>query len=463
MIKRSLTQIVSMIAGSELAGSIGASEIHGVSIDTRTIQPNMLYVPLTGQHHDGHKFVADAFNKGASAVLWQRDHTLPAEDWPLILVDNTLIALQQLAHAYRHQLSAQVIGITGSNGKTTTKDMVASILSTTYKTHKTKDNLNTEIGLPLTLLELDEDIEMVVLEMGMRGMGQIKELTDIAQPEVAIITIIGESHLELLGSRENIARAKLEILSGLKKGGLFIYNGDEPLISSSLVEADKPEGMLQYRFGANDNNDIYPVGMMYEEKGMRFTTNMDSSYSYYIPYFGQHNIINALAAIAVAKYMGVQQEDIIHGLRNLKLSGMRIEITDGIQDTVILNDAFNASPTSMRAAIELLTELKGRGRKIVVLADMLELGEQEERYHREIAHLLDPQEIHYVLTCGPLADYIAKEARTIFAPDKVASYYSKEPLIDKLLEMIQPRDMILVKGSRGMAMEEVVERLSKEM
>lgn len=450
-----------MIPGARIVHGEPDLTIHGVSKDTRTIRQGMLYVPLIGAKFDGHVFLNEAIGKGAAAALWQQDHPLPEQPFPLLVVDNTLAALQRLANAYRKQLPVQVIGVTGSNGKTTTKDMIYSVLSTTYKVHKTQDNLNTEIGLPLTLLEMDEDTEMAVVEMGMRGRGQIEELTLIAEPEVAVVTVIGESHLELLGSREEIARAKTEILSGLKEDGLFLYNGDEPLIEKVLPDMPKPAKLLKYRFGAGSENDIYPVGIMQEEDGMRFTINTDPAHSYYIPLLGQHNVINALAAIAVAKYMGVSTAGIIRGLRELKVSGMRIEMVRGKSGVVILNDAYNSSPTSTRASIRLLQELKGYARKIAVLGDMLELGEQEEQFHREIGRLLTPGEISYVFTYGKLAQHIADAAVPAFAPGRVKAFKDKGELIRALSATVQPGDVVLVKGSRAMELEEVVFRLAE--
>jgi UDP-N-acetylmuramoyl-tripeptide--D-alanyl-D-alanine ligase len=419
----------------------------------------MLYVPLIGAKYDGHDFLADAAAKGAAASLWQKDHPLPDTDCPLLLVDNVLKALQQLAHCYRSQLPVRVIGVTGSNGKTTTKDMIAALLGTTFKVHKTQANLNTEIGLPLTLLEMDEDTEIAVLEMGMRGRGQIDELTMIARPDVAVITVIGESHLELLGSREEIARAKTEILHGLKEGGLFVYNGDDPLIDQVLGEMPKPADLRVCRFGARSSSDIYPTGIMQEEDGTRFTVNVDASHSYYIPLLGRHNVLNAVAAIAVAEYMGVSTANQIRGLQHLKVTGMRLEKVVCANGLTVLNDAYNASPTSMRAALELLQELKGHPRKIAVLGDMLELGENEAALHEEIGRRLDPEKIHALFAFGPLSEHIVRAASAVYPKGTARAYREKAELIRDLAAFVRPGDLVLVKGSRGMALEEVVSSL----
>ncbi len=352
----------------------------------------------------------------------------------------------------------RVIGITGSNGKTTTKDMVAGVLSTTYKTHKTEGNLNNHIGVPLTLLQLEEDTEMAVIEMGMSGRDEIALLSVIAEPEVAVITNIGESHLLQLGSRDEIAKAKLEIVKGLKEGGLLVYHGDEPLLDQYLEHAQAPDSMLTFRFGESEDNDIYPKSIMFHEEGTLFQTNSGIG-TYTIPLMGQHNVINALAAIAVSKYMGVSEDDIVNGLKHIKMTGMRIEKVRGVTGLTILNDAYNASPTSMRAAIQLVQDLHGYHRKCLVLGDMLELGKDEETFHKQIGEFIQPERIDYIYTYGTLAEKIAEGAMSQFPADRVKSFQDKTEMVDSLAEVLSPRDVVLVKGSRGMKLEEVVEGL----
>jgi UDP-N-acetylmuramoyl-tripeptide--D-alanyl-D-alanine ligase len=376
-------------------------------------------------------------------------------------VENTLFSLQELARAYRQELSVRVIGITGSNGKTTTKDMVASALSSTYKVHKTKGNLNNHIGLPLTLLQLSEETDMAIIEMGMSDRGEIEFLTKLAAPDVAIITNIGESHLLRLGSREEIAKAKLEILAGLRENGLFIYNGDEPLIERFLPEMEQPANMLYFRFGSANSNDFYPVVILNEQEGSYFQINLEKSANFYIPVLGQHNVINALAAIAVGKYMGVSDADLVKGLRSLEMTSMRIELVPAANKAMILNDAYNASPTSMRAAIRLLEEMKGYSRKYVVLGDMLELGNEEQAYHESIGNELQPQYIDFIYTYGTLAQHIAEAARTRFTAKQVQWFTDKAELIRQLQAKVSEGDLVLVKGSRGMKLEEVVNALKE--
>jgi UDP-N-acetylmuramoyl-tripeptide--D-alanyl-D-alanine ligase len=463
MIRRTWGELQSLLKDKAVRYSNGNGDgqfsIKGVSTDTRTIQAGNLFVPLIGENFDGHAYVADAYAAGASAALWQINRPHPPAHIPLIYVEDTLTALQQLAAGYREQLPVQIIGITGSNGKTTTKDLVASVLSTTFKVHKTKGNFNNHIGLPLTLLQLEEDTEFAVLEMGMRGRGEIELLSLLAKPEAVIITMIGEAHMLHLGSREEIARAKTEILSGLKNGGWFIYNGDEPLIELVLPEMTQPKAMNRLCFGEHDGNDLYPTDVELTSEGTHFKINKTAYPVLYIPLLGQHNVINALAAIAAGEAYGVTPENIAAGLKTLQMTSMRIERLIAETGLTVLNDAYNASPASMQAAISLTEQLVGYSRKIVVLGDMLELGAEEEQYHRSIGQTLTPEHIDIIFTYGRLAGLIADEAEKTFPQGTVYAFEDKEKLIKSLSGIVKPEDVVLVKGSRGMQLEQVVHAL----
>lgn len=458
MIKRTLNEIAAMIS-AHCAEGHGEVKIEGVSTDSRTLPKGSLFIPLVGEHFDGHAYVQSSIDKGAAASLWQIDHGNPPMGLPIILVKDTYIALQQLAKAYRAQLPVRIVGITGSNGKTTTKDLTSSILSTTYKTVKTQGNFNNHIGLPLTLLKMNETTEMAVIEMGMNGRGEIELLSHIAKPEAVIITNIGEAHLKQLGSREEIAKAKLEICAGLVEDGLLVFNGDEPLLDKLISQMAQP-ALKCFRFGASANNDYYPTGIMVDGNGYHFTINVESMPSCYIPLLGKHNVINAIAAIAVCQYMGVAEGNIIKGLKAVQTSGMRIELTKGYNGVTILNDAYNSSPTSLHAALQLMEELEGYNKKIVVIGDMLELGEQEQQYHKEIGKLLKPEKIDYIFTYGQLAEFTAKEAAPRYAAKRVKSLKNKQEIAQEIMNITNTRDLVLVKGSRGMKLEEVVHYLT---
>ncbi|TYR78372.1 UDP-N-acetylmuramoyl-tripeptide--D-alanyl-D-alanine ligase [Priestia megaterium] len=454
MINRTLHQIVKMIPNSYLQQGDESVTISGVSIDTRTMQQGNLYIPIKGERFDGHSFVEKAMENGAVATLWNKGEQNPPENIPVILVDDTLAALQQLAKSYRHELDVKVVGITGSNGKTTTKDMVEAVLSTKHTVLKTAGNFNNHIGMPLTILRLSEDTQIAVLEMGMSSRGEIEFLSNLAEPDVAIITNIGESHLQDLGSRDGIAEAKLEITSGLSQTGEFIYNGDEPLLTSRVNEPR----FKTVTFGSADTNQLYPVEMKTEENGTSFYVSRGTQ-RFFIPVLGKHNVHNALAAIAVGQYFKLSDEMISAGLATLQLTNMRMEMVKTAEGLTLINDAYNASPTSMKAAITLIHEINGYDKKVLVLGDMLELGDQEQNFHEEVGAFIDDQRVDYVFTYGPLAAYISASAKKHFKEGHVLHFTDKETLANKLAVIATSKDVVLVKASRGMKLEEVIDKV----
>lgn len=462
MIIRTLSQIAAMSGGAVTAPSAGSIRIEGIVTDSRKIQPGCLFVPLAGERFDGHAFAADCLAAGAAAVLWAKDKG--EAPGPAVLVEDTLLALQQLAKSYLNQCGTRVIGITGSNGKTTTKDLVFALLATTFHVHKTSGNFNNHIGLPLTLLSMPESTEIAVLEMGMSGRREIELLSNLAEPETALITNIGESHLLQLGSRKEIARAKLEILSGMKPGGLLVFNGDEPLLHEVLEETDtlKPEELKTLTFGLKDGNDVYPTMIQYSESKTAFTSSQDPApdkqvFELHLP--GEHNVVNALAAISIARHYGVAEQAIAAGLKQAEFTGMRIETVIGSSGITILNDAYNASPTSVKAAIGVLEKKQGYRKKIAVLGDMLELGPEEGEYHLQVGRCLHPDKVDLLFTYGKLSDKIAEGAAETMKHDTIFAYHDKSELIESLVSVLHGNDVVLVKASRGMKLEEVVDVL----
>ena len=452
MIKRTLKEIQEMVNGTGLDAAYESIIAEGVTINSRDIEKGNLFIPIIGERVDGHIFAEGAIKDGAVATFWQKDHENIPTDFPVILVEDTEKALQKLATAYRDQLNFKIVGITGSNGKTSTKDIIASILATTFKVHKTQGNFNSEFGMPLTILRATEDTEVAVLEMGMRGIGQIALLSNIARPDAAIITNIGEAHIEELGSRENISIAKMEIVAGLKDTGIFVYHGDEPLLIDKVEKLSVPYRLET--FGESDKNDYYPTSMKIENNGMVFTIPQ-VDFEFYLPVLGKHNVMNTLATIAVAHDFGVTYENIKKGLAALEMTKMRMELITAKNGLTMINDAYNSSPTSVRATLDLLNHLTGYDKKIVVLADMLELGENEMTYHEEIGAYIDASEIDYVLTFGERAKHIALTAKA----KHVQAFDNKEDLIEKLKEISTDKDIALIKGSRGMRLEEVIDAL----
>lgn len=450
MIKRTLKQIQEMAQGQPISSEYSAIVVEGVSKDTREDMSGKLYIPIIGENFNGHAFVRDAIEKkGAVASFWQKDQPEPPTDLNLIVVDDTIEALQHLASSYRNEIGMKVVGITGSNGKTTTKDMVTSVLETTFRVHKTAGNYNNHIGLPLTILSMKEDTEVAVLEMGMSGRGEIELLSNIAKPDAAVITNIGESHMQDLGSREGIAEAKLEIAAGLKQDGKLIINGDEPLLT------DRVEGNANViPFGLKANNDYQAKDIMLKGRGTHFIIEETE---YFIPVLGAHNVTNALAAIIVGELFGVSEENRKKGLEQLVITGMRNEVVETSGGWTVINDAYNASPTSMRAALDLLGSLDEYGKKIAVLGDMLELGDMEKAFHHEIGQYVKEKNVDYVFTFGALGMEIAKGAQEVMEPSRVKPFMNKQELTRELLPLLENGDVVMVKGSRGMKLEEVIE------
>jgi UDP-N-acetylmuramoyl-tripeptide--D-alanyl-D-alanine ligase len=393
LIQIQLNKLEEVVNGEGLQESFHYIEMQGVCIDSKKIKKGNLFVPII-RVKDGHDYVKEAMEKGAAASLWKKSYGDPPKGIPLIFVDDTLLALQKLAQYYRKTSNVKVIGITGSNGKTTVKDIIGTILSTTYRVYKTRGNLNSQIGLPLTILEMKQDTEFLILEMGMSETGQIRNLSQIAQPDVAIITMIGQSHLEMLGSREEIAKAKLEMIYGLKDEGLFLYNGDEPLLSKN----NNMLGIKCKSFGEKDTNDLFPVNVQLDEHGVHFTLNNLTKVQYDVPLHGKHNILNAIVGIAVGQFYKVPTEKIQKALQQINITHMRFQFLTAKTGFTIINDAWNASPSSMKAAIETLQKLNAYEKKIIVVGDMLELGKETETYHREIGKMLNQESIQYVFT-----------------------------------------------------------------
>jgi UDP-N-acetylmuramoyl-tripeptide--D-alanyl-D-alanine ligase len=433
--------------------------VQGVATDTRKIAPHQLYVPLIGEKFDGHQFIEQAVEKGAAAALWQEDRPLPKVDLPLIVVKDTLLALQRLANAYRKELAIPVIAVTGSNGKTTTKDILFSILSRKYRVEKTKGNLNNHIGVPLTLLSLKEDTEVAVVEMGMNHRGEIAQLSKIAEPNVAVITNIGESHIEFLGSREGIAQAKLEIREGLEKNGPIFYDGDEPLLAAELKNKEN----VHFSVGWESIHDDYPLDVKaLGLKGFEFVSARTHTL-FHLPLLGKHNIINSMLGIGVARYFGLTEEEIVQGLANVQLTGMRLELKKATNGMDLINDAYNASPTSMRAAIDLLSELEGSQEKWVLLGDIREIGEQEQWYHREIGKYAVNKGISQILTVGERGCWIAEGAQEVNRdPNRVIRHFlSLEEASEWLMKNGNSDAILLVKASRAAQLDQVVQHLTE--
>lgn len=427
-------------------------QIHHISTDSRQTIENGLFIPLVGDTFDGHDYVQQAIENGVVATLWDKKRKTPNDlpsDFPIFFVEDTLVALQYLAKEYRTLINPTVIGITGSNGKTTTKDLVFSVVKTSYRTYATEGNLNNHIGVPLTILRMPRNTEVLIVEMGMNHFGEIETLSKITNPDISIITNIGESHIEYLGSRAGIATAKLEIIRGMKKKGCLIVDGDEPLIEGSLGDHSI------IRCGFKEHNDFTVKHVKMDNDSTSFQL-LDRAYT--IPLLGKHNAKNASYAIIVAKRLNIREESIVKGLMQVKSTSMRFQKLRGINGVTIINDAYNASPTSMIAAIEVLKEMKGFKHKVLVLGNIFELGSKSKELHQMVGRSINSS-ITALFTYGQFAKEISNVVKKATISVKSTHAESKEQLIENLQPYLNDETIILFKASRGMAMEKIVEEI----
>ena len=450
MLELNLQEIVKATKGA-LLKEADVKEIKAVSTDTRKIEEGTMFIALKGENFNGNNYVLEAFNKGAKIAIVDEvkcDLNELKEDVALIKVQNTGRALMDLAKFYREKLGLKVVGITGSAGKTSTKDLVAAVLSDKYKVFKTKGNFNNEIGLPLMILELDSTYDVAILEMGMRGLGQIKELAEIASPDLGIITNIGISHIEILKTRENILKAKMEIATFFDKNNTLVVCGNDDFLGS-LPSAE----YKIVKTGVGENFKIGAKNIALEELSSKFTVydgEKEEEFSLDMP--GEHNISNLMLGIAIAKELGVSFEEMKRGLKNIEATSMRLELIkkDGFS---ILNDCYNSSPVAVKSAIDVMKNIEGK-RRIAVLGTMRELGHKSEEAHEEIGKYAKENGIEKVLCFGDFSENIKEgygEGCTV--------YENKEELIKDLLNIICDGDIILVKASRSLKFEEITKAL----
>ncbi|WP_405383899.1 UDP-N-acetylmuramoyl-tripeptide--D-alanyl-D-alanine ligase [Phascolarctobacterium sp.] len=430
----------------------------GITTDSRAVKPGELFVALKGGNFDGHDYCAKAVELGAAGVVISHDIAPLPAGVAVFRVEDTLLAYQQLAHAYRmRKQGLKVFAITGSNGKTSTKDLVAACLGAKYNVIKTQGNFNNEIGLPKTLLDIKADTDIAVVEMGMRGLGQIAELCRIAEPDCGLITNVGETHMELLGSMENIGKAKSEIVENLPADGFAILNGDNEYV---VKAAAKTRAKVVY-FGLGENCDYRGSEIVTSGIGTTFTCTEKATgkqVQVRLQLIGEHNVYNALSAIAGAACYGVPMEDSAKALATARLTGSRQEIVY-IGELTFINDAYNASPASMEAALKTLAEAKkaahGKARSIAVLADMLELGAISEDAHRRVGRWAVEYGVDYVLTYGQEAAYISDEVAK--AGKETCHCATRQEAADKLRELADAGDIILLKGSNSMQVGKMLE------
>ena len=424
----------------------------GASNDTRKILPGQLFVVLQGAR-DGHEFVPAAIQNGAAAVLCSRD----VGDVPAIIVDDARIALGDIARHERQRIGMKVVGVTGSVGKSTTKEMICAVLEKKFRVSKTPANHNNDIGMPMAILGMSEDTEVAVLEMGMNHFREIAYLASIGRPDVAVITNIGTMHIEHLGSQEGILQAKLEILEGMDEDGKVILNGDDSLLWNLHREAKRP---IIYFGSANADCDCLGSEVVQEGSSLSFRTNYKGhEMDIFMGLEGLHYVSDALSAIAVGVEMGVAPEDIADSLAVFQNMAGRQEIFD-VKGITVIKDCYNAGPESMAAALAVLGNRKQR--RVAVLGDMLELGACADAEHYRVGRLV-AEKADLVLAYGPKSDRVVIGARTGGMADSHArGFTDRDALVSAMKRLIRPGDVVLVKGSRGMRMELALDQFLSE-
>lgn len=425
-------------------------EFNILSTDTRKLEKNNIFLALKGENFNGNKYVKQAFDKGASIVVIDEvlfDLEQFKDKGTIIKVNDGNDALLSLAKFYREKLKLKVIGVTGSCGKTSTKDLVAAFLSEKYKVFKTKGNFNNHIGMPLMILQLDLSYDVAVLELGMSHLGEINRLANVARPDIALITNIGMSHIENLKTRDNILKAKLEITNFFNKDNVLIVNGEDDKLCSLK------ENEYKLIKTGKDFNKIYAENIVLNEKSTKFTLVYNNEkHDFELPMVGAHNVLNAMLAIGAALELNVSFDEMVKGLENIENTSMRLEFIEGSKFTII-NDCYNASPASMKSALEVLKNSKGK-RKVAILGTMNELGDEAPKAHKLVGtYAKDNADL--LLVTG---DY-KEEFKEGFENNNIKIYNTKDELIKDLNNTIEHDDVVLVKASRGIKYEEIVNAL----
>jgi UDP-N-acetylmuramoyl-tripeptide--D-alanyl-D-alanine ligase len=433
------------------------AEITAVCTDTRRMEPGSLFVALSGENFNGHEFLPDAAKGGAIAAIIEE---APSHDLPnlhLIGVKSTRQALGKLATHVRKQMRSKVIAVAGSNGKTSTKYLIDAALAGKLKGSISPKSFNNDIGVPLAIFPADPMQDYLVLEMGTNHPGEIKVLTDMAQPDIAVITSIGAEHLEFLGDLMGVRRENASIISGLNPRGTLVYNGDDPELASAV--APYPAKKLKFGFRLDVKNDLFATHVETLDNGVRFNLN-NSKRSVFVPMLGRHTASNALAAIAVARSLRLSEEEIIQNLSVAHGPEMRLQRSD-VAGVTVLNDAYNANPHSMKAAHETLAALTPKHRRVAILGAMRELGESSDRYHKEIGEFAAGCKLDLLVCVGKQANLIAESAERSAMPiGSICKFVDSQEAARGVLKILREGDLVLLKASRGMRLERVAEAIA---
>ncbi len=440
-------------------------QINSISTDSRTIKKNDIFVALNGENFNGHDFIEDAIKKGAcGAVINKTEKNIEAikkkikentVDFFLFETNDTLYVLQEIARFYRQNLSIKIIGITGSNGKTTTKDMTHAVLSTAYRTYKSEANFNNEIGVPHAILNLGYSYEAAVLEFGMTHKGDIRRLVEIASPQIRILTNIGPAHLQNFSSINDIAEAKAEIFELSHPEDMAVINIDDELIK----QVERKFNGRKITYGLNSKAEVKAEDINNNTFTLKIYDKFVAKIS--LPILGIHNIYNALSAISAGILMEISYDKIVNGITSFSPPSGRMELLK-FNGLWVINDAYNANPISMKRALETFHEIFSDRQKILILGDMLELGEEGIFFHKEIGKQIAQMKVNYLFTFGKLANYIARSAVENGIPQKqVFQDLSAEEIAEKISKKFSGKDVVLIKGSRAMGMEKVIDCLRR--
>jgi len=452
------------VTGGTLLHGDDKTMVNGLAIDSREVEPGAAFVAFAGEHSDGHDFVGAALGGGARALVVTRDsdelrHAIAASrrhDVALVLVPDATAAVQALAAAHRDRLLCPVVGVTGSMGKTTTKDFLRSVLGMRMNVVATEGNQNNELGVPLTIMRAGADTGALIVEMAMRGVGQIEQLARIARPTCGLVTNVGISHVEVLGSEREIAYAKAELVEAIPADGRVFLNGDD---AWSAVLAERSEAAVTY-YGLAPTCLVRAGDITVDESGnVAFDIiSEQGTERAVLPVPGRHNVYNALAAASIGIYLQLSLSEVVAGLASARMTGMRMELFESASGVTVLNDAYNANPTAMRAALTTLGELRNTGARVAVLGDMAELGTLAELAHFDLGGVVARSATDVLITVGPLAKRIADGALAGGMPaDSIRPCTTAAEASEVLDDLLSPGDVVLVKASRIMGLERIVE------
>lgn len=445
-------EIVDATGGVLLCGDKN-TVIQDICINSKEIKSGDLFVPIIGEKVDAHRFIESALQIGAATLTSEHTGVVVSEK-PFIYVSDTVTALQKIASYIRDHFQNKVIGVTGSVGKTTTRQMIATVLSGCLKTYQTAGNQNSQIGVSLTLSNLDMDADVAVLEMGISEFGQMDRLSSIVKPDICVVTMIGVAHIEYMKTQENIRREKLSITNHMQKNGVLFLNGDDPL----LAEIKDDTGVKTFTYGVSGTCDYRAENLHMENYRYVYDfVHGNTRMQVVLNALGKHNVGNSLVGLAIADYMGLDLEKAAAGLQNFE--GLRQKLIEIPGKYTIIDDTYNASPDSMKASLNVLEELETDGKKIAVLGDMFELGDNEEAYHYELGKFVATKKIDELVVVGELSQQIVKAVRDCEASIKCYSFKDNGEVVLYLLSVMHPEDIALIKGSNGMHMDEIVSNL----